>query len=138
LDSAIRNPASTMKNDPVCFDHKLMLASLLARWQASPALPGVALRGEIDCLQEAHAELLRELGPFAPWLTKDEAGALRYLLQVNEADEFRASYGRCFDLMVRCRGIARAVLTMHKLHGLLRERAAPLGLALGTPCIMSS
>jgi hypothetical protein len=97
-----------------------MLDALLSRWRAAPERDRPVHDGEAEHMRLAHGLLADTLVRYLPWLDAHDAALYERLQQARNADELSELFLRCFDLMVRVRGAAVAVLRAQELFRLLR------------------
>ena len=75
-------------------------------------------------MHEARHTLQATMGAYLPWMQPPDAALYIDLLRAPDADALSGQFFRCFDLMVRTRGTAIAVLRMHELYRLLQPHVA--------------
>lgn len=97
-----------------------MLATLLARWCARLDPATDAPDAQVPYLQQARRKVQQTLGGYLRWMSESDLSLYRRLMTAHDADEWSAQFFLCFDLMVRTRGAAIAVLRMHELFRLLQ------------------
>lgn len=97
-----------------------MFDILIARWCAAPGAAPVAPGTCAQHMVLARQKLQDALGSYLPWMSAADVLLYDRLLRAQDADELSDLYFRCFDLMVRTRGTAKAVLSMHELFRLLQ------------------
>lgn len=96
-----------------------MLDTLLMRWQEAPWLPNVAPQIPADPLAHARELISQTVGSHAERMSAHDRAAYARLLSLGDADELREAFFTCFDLMVRTRGPAIAMVRLRELHRLL-------------------
>ena len=97
----------------------VMLDMLLARWQQAPRTeaPG---GGQAEALERARKILAQTVGHCVPHLSPADQELYRALIDSPDPRALRERFFACFDLLVRTRGTALAVLRLHELYRLLR------------------
>lgn len=96
-----------------------MLDGLMARWKCqSPA--NVVRMPARDSTRAAQAILSNAIGRYVEFLTPSDRTLYAALLSAHEPRELRALFFESFDLLVRTRGPAVAVLRIREIHELLR------------------
>lgn len=97
-----------------------MFTVLLARWDTAPGLPEATPPQASGHMHEARHVMKAAMQVYVPWMQPQDVALYDSLLQAPDADALSAQFFRCFDLMVRTRGTAIAVLRMHELYRLLQ------------------
>lgn len=101
------------------------LDGMLARWASQEDIRGE--RPAHNGLQAAHDVLRQTIGRHAHFLTRSDLALYASLMATREPFEMRARFFETFDLLVRTRGPAVAVLRIRELHALLRiTQASPV------------
>lgn len=99
--------------------------SLLARWATLPPADSDApVLGSEDVAARARTLFALTLGPYAPLMSPAHHAVYRRLLSLRDAESLRHHFFDAFDLLVRTRGAALAVLKLQELHQLLRPCTA--------------
>ena len=100
------------------------LDGMMARWTSeAPAGRG---HPAADTTRAAKDILCQAVGRHAEFLAPADRALYGSLMTARDAAELRALFFELFDLLVRTRGPALAVLRIRELHGLLRvDQAAP-------------
>lgn len=93
---------------------------LLSRWSALPETGVVPGQGDTEHMASARCLLVEALARYLPWLEPADLVLYERLLQARDADELSGMFFRCFDLLVRVRGVAVGVLRAHELFKLLQ------------------
>ena len=96
-----------------------MLDTLLTRWQEAPWLPTVAPQIPADPMASALELIAQTVGPFEDRLGPHDRCVYASLMALSDSDELRDAFFTCFDLMVRTRGPAIAMVRLRELHRLL-------------------
>lgn len=95
--------------------------TLLARWRALPCCDdGAPDTDSAEVVARARTLFALTLGPYAPLMGPTHHALYRRLLSLRDAESFRRHFFDAFDLLVRTRGAAVAVLKLQELHQLLR------------------
>lgn len=106
--------ATVLANTHAMFD------ILLTRWSAADGSEAILSDQGAEHMRQARRLLKETLSRYLPWLDAADVALCERLLQARDADELSEQFFRCFDLMVRVRGTAVAVLRMHELFRLLQ------------------
>jgi len=101
-----------------------MFSTLMSRWNTAPELQGLVPDDRATHMHEARHTLQATMGVYLPWMQPPDAALYIDLLRAPDADALSGQFFRCFDLMVRTRGTAIAVLRMHELYRLLQPHVA--------------
>ena len=99
-----------------------MLDALLARWKSLPHHDSPFHDSPVDRMSLARSILRATVEHHLPRMSPDDQALYARLLAAREAQAWRNHFFDCFDLMVRTCGASVAVLRLHELHRLLRER----------------
>lgn len=97
----------------------LMLSMLLARWQKTPrteSAPSVPA----EAVERARSLIVQTVGHYVDYLDPADQALYTELVSSPDARSIRERFFGCFDLLVRTRGAALAVLRLHELYRLLR------------------
>lgn len=97
----------------------IMLDMLLTRWQQAPR-PETPHEGPGEALELARKLIVQTMGHCQPHLDPDDQALYTALVNSTDARGLRERFFACFDLLVRRRGTALAVLRLHELYRLLR------------------
>jgi hypothetical protein len=97
-----------------------MFAVLLSRWNTGPEFTGPGSLDATAHMKQARRTLRAALDPYLPWMLPQDVALYDSLLRSPDANALSDQFFRCFDLMVRTRGTAIAVLRMHELFRLLQ------------------
>ncbi|MBL0919747.1 MAG: hypothetical protein IBJ14_13680 [Hydrogenophaga sp.] len=101
-----------------------LLSALLTRWDIAHARDATASVGEIDDalgpMERVRLVLERTLSDYAPYFDASDSSLYRRLLDTRDVETLSALFFRCFDLMVRSRGLAIAVLRQHEIYRVLQ------------------
>lgn len=103
-----------------CTDNQAMLSLLLTRWSQGPKAAAPAVADGHQPVGQARYKLEQALADYLPWMDAPDKALYDRLMRARHVDELGALFFRCFDLMVRTRGTAIAVLRMHELYRLLQ------------------
>lgn len=99
-----------------------MLDALIKRWKAGPTPPPTkSFASASHRMAQARGILVQAIGAYLPHLAPNDQALYARLVATREIDGLRAHFFDCFDLMVRTRGAAIAVLRIQELHRLLRD-----------------
>lgn len=96
-----------------------MLDTLLTRWHDAPWLPNIAPQAPADPMAQARELIALTLGPCADRLDAQDRSLYARLLAASDRHELRSAFFTCFDLMVRTRGPAIAMVRLRELHRLV-------------------
>ncbi len=94
--------------------------ALMSRWSALHDAHTSAGDHGVEHMRLARHLLDGTLSGYLPWMVPEDLALYQQLQQARDADELGALFFRCFDLMVRTRGMAVAVLRVHELFRLLQ------------------
>lgn len=97
-----------------------MLDGLMARWKCQSPVGGGRVAAP-DSTTAAQAILSKAIGRYVEFLTPSDRTLYAALLSAHEPRELRALFFESFDLLVRTRGPAVAVLRIREIHELLRS-----------------
>lgn len=96
-----------------------MLDLLIARWQVSPHAE-LFSDEPVDTMERARNTIVQTVGHYVDYLEPSDKALYASLIAASDAPALRALFFQCFDLMVRTRGTALAVLRLHELYRLVR------------------
>ncbi|MBX3611494.1 MAG: hypothetical protein KF871_16495 [Hydrogenophaga sp.] len=95
-----------------------MLDALLERWRSQPS--DAARTGtSTDRAACARALIAKTIGAYLAFLPPSDLRTYESLIASTSCEELRDQFYVCFDLIVRTRGAATAVLRLQELHRLL-------------------
>lgn len=97
-----------------------MLSMLLARWQLAPRTESAQGAVSAEALERARQLIVQTVGHYVDYLDPDDQSLYAELVASPDARGMRERFFGCFDLLVRTRGVALAVLRLHELYRLLR------------------
>jgi hypothetical protein len=98
----------------------IMLSMLLARWQKTPRTENAPAGVPAEALERARSLIVQTVGHYVDYLDPADQALYTELVSSPDARSIRERFFGCFDLLVRTRGAALAVLRLHELHRLLR------------------
>lgn len=96
-----------------------MLDMLISRWQVSPRAESLSAE-PADAMERARSTIIQTVGHYVDYLEPGDQALYAQLIAASDAPTLRALFFQCFDLMVRTRGTALAVLRLHELYRLVR------------------
>lgn len=97
-----------------------MLDMLMARWQMAPRPDTAQHESPADAMERARNIVIQTVGHYVNYLEAADQALYATLISLTEAEALRELFFECFDLMVRTRGPAIAVLRVHELYRLVR------------------
>jgi hypothetical protein len=97
----------------------IMLDMLLTRWQQAPRAEAPDAC-QAEALEHAQKLIVQTVGHCLPHLDPDDQALYQAIVTSPDARHMRERFFACFDLLVRTRGTALAVLRLHELYRLLR------------------
>lgn len=97
-----------------------MLDMLMARWQLAPRHETAAHESPGDAMERARATIEQTVGHYVSYLEPADQALYATLIATTDPESLRDLFFECFDLMVRTRGPAIAVLRLHELYRLMR------------------
>ena len=97
-----------------------MLDMLMARWQTAPRPAAPPHESAADALERARGIVVQTVGHYVNYLEASDQALYATLISLTDAEALRELFFECFDLMVRTRGPAIAVLRVHELYRLVR------------------
>jgi hypothetical protein len=97
-----------------------MLDMLMARWQLAPRHETAAHESPNDAMERARATIEQTVGHYVSYLEPADQALYATLIATTDPESLRDLFFECFDLMVRTRGPAIAVLRLHELYRLMR------------------
>lgn len=97
-----------------------MLDMLISRWQVSPSGETLFCDPPAGAMERARSIVAQTVGHYVNYLEPSDQALYNSLISAPDAPSLRALFFQCFDLMVRTRGTALAVLRLHELYRLVR------------------
>jgi hypothetical protein len=97
-----------------------MLDMLMARWQLAPRHDMATHECPGDAMERARATIVQTVGHYVNYLESADQDLYATLIGATDPESLRGLFFECFDLMVRTRGPAIAVLRLHELYRLMR------------------
>lgn len=97
-----------------------MLDMLMARWQLAPRHDTAAHESPGDAMERARTTIVQTMGHYVNYLEPADQALYTTLISTTDPESLRDLFFECFDLMVRTRGPAIAVLRLHELYRLMR------------------
>lgn len=97
-----------------------MLDGLMARWKCQSPATGRRMPPR-DTTRAAQAILSKAVGRYVEFFTPADRSLYAAVLAARDPGELRALFFESFDLLVRTRGAAVAVLRIREIHELLRS-----------------
>lgn len=97
-----------------------MLDMLMARWQLAPRQDTAAHEAPGDAMERARNTIVQTVGHYVTYLEPADQALYATLIATTDPESLRGLFFQCFDLMVRTRGPAIAVLRLHELYRLMR------------------
>jgi len=97
-----------------------MLDMLMARWRLAPRHDTAAHESPGDPMERAHTIFVQTVGHYVNYMEPADQALYATLIATADPESLRSLFFECFDLLVRTRGPAIAVLRMHELYRLVR------------------
>lgn len=97
-----------------------MLDMLMARWQMAPRPDPQPHESPSAAMERARGIVVQTVGHYVNYLEAPDQALYATLISLTDPEALREHFFQCFDLIVRTRGPAIAVLRMHELYRLLR------------------
>ncbi len=97
-----------------------MLDMLMVRWQSVPCPETPSRPSPADAMERARGIIVQTVGHYVDYLEPTDQALYDRLTTLAKPESLRELLFQCFDLMVRTRGPAVAVLRAHEIHRLVR------------------